>query len=151
MKFRLNTERKLKDYENTVKYFNKYNSVKIGQLVNILLGNKIELVRVELALYGKLDLEQLSEYEEPNENAYKLPDDIDQDTIFEFSVVFIKGMEPIPGPGDEYGERVFSTGFSIVPGVKKKLPNTGIIDYKDLKYQLLSEELEEPTNFVDAI
>lgn len=126
MKYMLNTEQKVKDYEKTVELFNKNNYFNIGDEIFICVTEagyppRVLNVRVDLGVYGKLD-------HRPNMFDMIITPKKYRDMVFEFQPVFIIGKEPIPGPGEEYGKRVINLyDFSILPGTRMKLPNSGLI------------------------
>jgi hypothetical protein len=116
----------LVEYNLHVEIFNNNNPFKIGEKIFIQLTEFYEVVnvrivevKVELALYGLADEEEPFKYE--------------------FQPIFIIGDSPIPEKGEEYGERIFWTDFSLKSN-SKRLPNSNYIRFNKIKYDILDEQ-----------
>lgn len=139
----------LEDYRKTVDFFNKNNYIKIGDKIFVELsffdkkekytkkGIKLKLtlkekkvveVRVDLGLYG------LSDDTDMFGNNYSIGK-------YEFQPVFIIGDEVVPEKGEEYGKRVFWTGFSITKN-KKRLPSYNRMRFDTMEYRILDTQEE---------
>lgn len=126
-------EKKIRDYEKTVELFNKTNTIKIGDSVNLVLqlfdndmniiSSELIEVTVVLALYGVA------------EDEYK------DFSYFCFEPVFVIGdPNNIPEPGEEYAKRIYRTGFEITP-VESKLPTKGSMRFDKARYQIVHQQM----------
>lgn len=132
-KHKFTKEKQIKDYEKTVELFNKTNTIKIGDNVNLVLqlfdndmnitSSELIEVTVDLALYGVA------------EDEYK------DFSYFCFEPVFIIGdPNNMPEPGEEYAKKIYHANFEITP-VEYKLPTKGVMRFGKAKYQIVHPQM----------
>lgn len=133
LKHKFTKKEQIKDYEKTIELFNKTNTIKIGDKINIILqlfDNDMNLVSLEL-IEVTIDLALYGVAENEHKNF----------SYFCFEPVFIIGdSNNIPEPGDEYAKRIYHTGFEITP-VEYKLPTKGSMRFGKAKYQIVHPQM----------
>ena len=133
LKHKFTKKEQIKDYEKTVELFNKTNTIKIGDKINIILqlfDNDMNLVSLEL-IEVTIDLALYGVAEDEHKNF----------SYFCFEPVFIIGdSNNIPEPGDEYAKRIYHTCFEITP-VEYKLPTKGSMRFGKAKYQIVHPQM----------